>query len=154
MRLVNSLRYGLVIVLDPYDVEYGKRISNDPHYQDPRIAGPVELNYQIKVFDELLGNINISIFKYEPHTIPVLMAGALFDDNEEYLNHLGTVFDSYIRLKTRQWDYSYLEEMTFYVAQEAWNAGFVYGMTDGLNEGYIQGYYYALVEDDDDWEDK
>ena len=152
MRLVNSLKHGLIIILDPYDVEYGKRVSNDLRYQDPKIAGPAELNYQIKIFDELLGNVGINIFKYEPHTIPVLVAGALFDDNEEYLDHIGMVFDSYIRFKTHQWDYSYLKEMVFYVGQEAWNAGFISGMTEGFSEGYIQGYYYDLV--DDDWEDK
>ena len=128
MRLVNSLKHGLVIVLDPRDVEFGKRVSNDPFYQDKKLHGPLELNYQIKIFDELMGNIRINVYKHDPHVIPVLMAGALLDNEEGYLDHLYMVFDAYIALKTHQWGYIYSEEMSMYVYQQAWNTGFTAGI--------------------------
>lgn len=128
MRLVNSLKHGLTIVLDTQDIEFGRRVSNDPFYQDKKLHGPMELNYQIKIFDELMGNISINVYKHDPHTIPVLMAGALLANEEEYLDHLCMVFDAYIALKTHHWGYIYSEEMTMYICQQAWNAGFVTGI--------------------------
>lgn len=145
MRLVNSLKYGLVIVLDPYDIAFGKRVSNDPKYQNKKLYGPVELKSHIRIFDELMGNVPVNVVNYEPHTIPVLMAGAIIDGDEDYLSNLCMVFNAYMQMKSYQWDYIYIEEMFFYVIQQACRKGFASGIT----EEFVKGYFCSLIDDDD-----
>jgi len=135
VRIVNSYTHGFVLVLDKEDVEYGQKCAKDPtYYQDEYLRDHLDL------FDSIVKGTEVKVCKFDPHVIPALVSCLIIDDDDDRLVKLLDVFDAYMQLVTKDWDYVYLARYL--------EASCELSAAQGVVEGYILS---VIEDDDDDW---
>lgn len=132
LRIINSLKSGFVLVLDPIDIAIGKLVTNESKYNDYKFAHPITIDETIRYFEKAVDTSQIHLVGYDYQVIPTLIAAAMIEDDEPYAIHIADTFSNYIQLKTGDFEFECISSLMRELFKEARTCGLIVGFLEGF----------------------